>query len=308
MHPLVGTIELQKEYEQYLARYDTRQPARSITREHMAKVFEELSSPNPAEPGADAWRDAFKSHGAERESSKTQLEGRNYNELLRGLCSDICSGMDQLGCEIRTPVLAAEFPTGYANACIKITPCGALILVNTGLIDLIYRFSTYVSASRHLRPHFGGKTPTGSVWANTVWIDSGYSPHEVALDAACVLLRYFFYRHVSGPYYFKRHGGFSAYWGLRLCNACEQFVVAHEIAHLQMRDGRDCLPSWAILSPGIAQTPTTEYGLEYNADLLAVRALLALAITPGHSPVGEEEQSRRFLTASTIVSAPFFFL
>lgn len=300
MHHLVGATALRRQYEEYLEQSGAKLPSRQITREHLDGVFEEIARPNPDEPGAHAWRRDMKKWSRRHKKRTVQLEGRNYNELLLRLCSDICFSMDELGWTVSTPVFAAEFPTGYANACVKTTDCGALILVNTGLIDLLYRFSKYVSVSRQLRSRFGEKPCVRSVWNGTVWDDSPYPSSEVAFDAGVVLLRYLFYSDASGPCYFRWPGGVSAFWSLRLLNASERFVVGHEIAHLQIQDERDSSNGGY---PGNLESSK----IEHVADLRAVQLVLASATTID-STLDKEDESSRFLAAATAVSAPFFFL
>jgi len=192
------------------------------------------------------------------------------------------------------PVYVAEFPTGEFNAMAYPVPAGTLILVNTGLMMLVYRVCKIVSQSINIAIMDAAGNPKHDPPFQE-------TPYELVVEqlAECVLS----YLHYGNPWTTPRNSAMSPAKSVifgGIVQATEKFVLLHEYGHFFA--GHFNTPKKMIHKThvGAVNVIAKSYDEETRADLTA-----CLLLVPSTPKVIDDHPKLFALHAS--VTGPFLF-
>lgn len=190
------------------------------------------------------------------------LEPTGYASFLDQVRSSGCISTSTL-----QQVFCAEFPTGDFNAWATRTPNGYLCLLNHGLRNLLFRtsmaiWSAYGDESRD-KPSFK------ETLSYVVEICGMYLAGRKGPPSTDVL-----------------HTQFALKVGGQIAGAMRLFVVAHEVAHVELGHLENSIAESLPSQIGNVDVLTKSRGQEFDADRLAQEVLTAYAIRKAPNPDG----------------------
>lgn len=216
--------------------------------------------------------------------------------VLEELSVEIEAMLKRAGKPSPTQTLVAEFPTGCFNAQALRTDAGYIVLVNTGLMMLVHQVAKIMSFSV-VFSEFGrdGKPLPGTDRAESEF-ESQRLP--AMLDA---IKAYLTYEDPSKARRWPIPGAGKRKVIHSLVHCCEQFVVAHEYAHIISGHFDDTEDKLVITPAGNIRLLNKTWGEEYEADIVAAEILLSSL--PSRIVTGSEDHWR----AMNVAAGSLFF-
>ncbi len=206
----------------------------------------------------------------------------NYNKLIENIYKELIDGLKVMGIPLETEIFAGEFPTGIFNAKAEPVNGGALLLINTGAIDLIYRIAKLQAL---YLPQLGSRKLK-------FWPKKQYTDKKITSMFADCLQFYLLNENVATASHIPLVGGFRIFAFINFIRNCERFLIGHELGHIINGDLR---------------SSAKNHEQEFAADLFSAKILLSLIVTSDDFPEDRDGKEMRFMKVANAASAPLFF-
>lgn len=191
---------------------------------------------------------------------------RSLRGVLDRRVADVERGLDRLGRRLPFRCYAAPFPTGDLNAMSLRVPGGALILLNTGLMSLVFTVLKIHVLSQRIGPRKGERALL--------------SERQVTLLLAESLNAYLYGAGAWMTWQIPELDAQRDNLIAPTLGICEDFILAHEYGHLLAGD-RDH-PAYLTAPPQAAlpdlAIPTASQQAEFAADQAAVETVWAAIV------------------------------
>jgi hypothetical protein len=203
---------------------------------------------------------------------------RSLQGVLDRRIADVERGLDRLGRRLHFRCYIGPFPTGDLNAMSLRIPSGALILLNTGLMNLVFTVLKIHVLSQRIGP---GKKERVLI-----------SERQVTLLLAEALNAYLYGAGAWMTWQIPQLDARRSNLIAPTLGICEDFVLAHEYGHLLAgdRDQPDYLTAPVQAPVPDLAIPTASQQAEFAADQLAVETVWA-AIVGDAVPSPYEERT-----------------
>lgn len=213
------------------------------------------------------------------------------NVLIAPLAREIEEAAREWSMSLPLPVYCGVFPTGEFNAVAMPVDGGALLLINEGLMYLIYQCMEVWGLRASI--------PSGS--AKEEGLEPMISNEQAIAAIADAVYAYLFEGSSARAPQLPMIGGIRGFYLTMLAASIIKFVVAHEYGHAYA--GHLCAEKAVrkILPGGEVNLIPKDWAEEYRADILAMRLL----VPPSARKVNSEEECLEF--AVQLVAPLAFF-
>ncbi|MBM3126576.1 MAG: hypothetical protein FJZ87_16150, partial [Chloroflexi bacterium] len=221
----------------------------------------------------------------------------SYNSLILDICKELEIGLGEMHLHLGIPIFAGEFPTGSFNAQARPTKGGVLILLNSGFIDMVYRFGK-------LQVLCTGFSDPGTREGR---FENQYGKNDIIAMFADCLLSYLTYEDVGRAARIPLPGGLRTILTMMFVRDYERFALAHEFGHVMNNDLHPSRVADIVTPIGKFNLFVKDHVREFAADLFAANLLLHL-VPLDFPPRADSSEELRLIKASSAATAPFFVL
>lgn len=198
-------------------------------------------------------------------------ENPSYQTLIDYLNKEIEDALKRLKIKLPNPVFAGEFPTGCFNALAYPYSNGCILLLNTGLTVLLYKFASAIS---HII-RFASFDASGNAISETIRGKSTLDYVDVILAISNIINEY---RLTGSSFAAQRLPAISTQKGAYvggLTMAANRFVLAHEYGHILLGHTKSPMLSTYKTPVGEINIITESWEKEIEADLKGCEIVLA---------------------------------
>lgn len=193
-----------------------------------------------------------------------------YYNLLKDLAKDVELGVKLNNDSLKEEVFVGEFPTGSFNSQVMKVPEGYIVLINSGLLSLIYQFMKIMSFSIA----FASLDDNGMPIKGTIRGESELSKEDRIDAIVDLIFSYFEYKDSRFAKRYRAVGGAKGDLISTLTYYCEMFAVAHEYGHILA--GHLDKPIFDFIESPVGKIEILKKSMmqEHMADLIATHIML----------------------------------